>query len=102
MNKVANIQQHNGSMSELRVAVDLMERGFEVFIPMNRHSSVDFVVIDETGRVFKVEVKSSRQSPSIWHDAKFDVLAVANKEGVEYCGTNGFNVPKGRTYWGDD
>ena len=53
-----NKQQINGSVSELICAADLATKGFEVFIPLNRHSSCDLVAMDDKGAVYRVEVKN--------------------------------------------
>ena len=49
-----------GAVSELRVVVDLMERGFHVYRAMSPSCPCDLVVWKEDGPVIRVEVKTAR------------------------------------------
>ena len=52
-----------GTVGELLVAADLLQRGYQVFAPMTRHmASVDLVTLDIGGtHVERVEVKTGRR-----------------------------------------
>jgi len=41
----------------IKVIDDLQEKGYYTFIPFDDHSPVDLVVIDRTGRVYRLQIK---------------------------------------------
>jgi hypothetical protein len=51
-----------GAMSELRVCVDLMARGFHVYRAMSPSCPSDLVVWKERGRAIRIEVKTARKN----------------------------------------
>lgn len=51
-----------GTIAELKVAVDLMSRGFDVFRAMSPAASCDLMAIKE-GRQFDIEVRSAARNP---------------------------------------
>jgi hypothetical protein len=78
-------------MAEHRVEMDLLARGFEVYLPSHRFQSCDLVYFDGE-RWVRVEVKSTKLDASgmpacdlsrhVW---KFDVLAVVLPGGeIQY------------------
>ena len=90
--EVANPQQHNGSISELKAAVALMEQGYEIFIPMNRHSSFDLVA-HRDGKIYRIEVKTNKCTTPverIWSKNNFDVIITVYKDRIEYNGKHPF------------
>lgn len=53
-----------GAINELRVALDLMARGFHVFRAMSQSCPCDLVAWDRRGKLYRVEVKTGRRLPS--------------------------------------
>jgi len=51
-----------GAIGELRVAIDLMSKGFDVFRALSPAASCDLLVMKE-GKLFDIEVKSAARSP---------------------------------------
>jgi hypothetical protein len=79
-----------GCAAELLVAVDLLNRGIEVYRALSQHSSCDMIA-HRLGRMVRVEVKTGRigrYGPEVAltrQRGKFDVLAVVDrKSGIHY------------------
>jgi hypothetical protein len=80
-----------GAIGELRVACDLMARGFEVFRAVSPSCSCDLAVI-KNGKLFRIEVRtgyissySGKRCTNIPKDStKLDVLAVAFPDKITY------------------
>ena len=83
-----------GAEGELRVTVDLMGKGYEVYRAMSPSASVDLIVLKDS-KALRVEVtKGNRKgNPEVlkWapHNAlRFDVLAVWEADGkITYMGS---------------
>lgn len=81
-----------GASSELRVAIDLLERGLDVYKSMTSGGLCDLVFVDRnTGKSTTVEVKTAqsergRKPPrSMGRQNKFDVLAIVYRcGGIDY------------------
>lgn len=52
-----------GAVSELRVAADLLERGYEVFRAVSPSCSCDLAVLKD-GKLVRVEVRTGYESPT--------------------------------------
>lgn len=81
-----------GAGNELRVAADLLFRGYEVFRALSPHASCDLAILKDN-KLLRVEVRSGRPSLSggvpYWPKAKrktglYDVWAVALPDQVIY------------------
>lgn len=80
-----------GTIAELRVAVDLLSRGFAVFRAMSPHCSCDLAVLDDK-KLLRVEVTSGKRlgngkisHPKKQEDShKWDVLAVVLPDSIDY------------------
>ena len=83
----------SGAIHELRVAVDLMSRGYAVFRALSPHSPCDLIAY-LPGRVpLRVEVRSAHRSPytgvvqrpaRMGEDHRFDVLAMVLLNDIVY------------------
>jgi hypothetical protein len=80
-----------GAISELRVAVDLMSKGFHVFRAMSSSCPCDLVVWKSGGPFVKVEVKSASKSAkdgAIYRQPskrnEFDVICHATLDELVY------------------
>lgn len=77
-----------GALGELRVAVDLLEKGYEVYRSVSPSCSAD-IIIWKAGRCVRVEVKTGVRGKAgqlICDRKSFraDVLAVVLKSGIVY------------------
>ena len=94
-----NSQHSNGSYGELIAAADLTRMGYEVFIPLNRHSSCDLIALDvKKGKTYRVEVKKGSGSPS-FNQVKndlYDILVNVKETEVLYRGKWPFVADYGR------
>ena len=89
-----------GTMSELRIALDLLARGYEVFRTMSTNSHFDIVAF-KNGDIFKIEVKTGYKShatgklefPRHSHD-DWDVMGVCINEGneIHYLNQKGIEI----------
>jgi hypothetical protein len=79
-------------MSELRVAVDLMLKGYDVFRALSSQTGCDLVIIKQN-KILRVEVRSGRQSKRgarmFWTKPKatkiaFDIFAVVLDDSIVY------------------
>ena len=79
-----------GALSELRVCVDLAERGYSVFRALSPSAPCDLIALAPDGAVLRVEVKTGYRG--LRHGSEgpisarsvYDVLAIAHPDGVEY------------------
>ena len=90
-----------GALNELRVAVDLMTRGYAVFRALSAACETDLVIF-KNKEVKLIEVTTGYKFPNdkIMHpkkrDRTFDVLAVVTKSnGIHYFLKDGTEVPPG-------
>jgi len=80
-----------GAISELRVAADLLDKGFEVFRALSPHCSCDLAVLED-GKLARVEVKTGYYSldensvfyPKSPNSKKYDLLAVVLFDKIIY------------------
>ena len=75
-----------GLLNELRVAIDLLSKGYEVFRAMSQQSSCDLAVL-KNGSLLRIEVTTTvRQAGGgVAYPKKdnnrFDLLALVSREG---------------------
>lgn len=72
-----------GAANELRVAADLIMRGYEVFHALNPASPCDLAVLDPSGKLLRVEVKSARGAGNTKPE-RYDLLALVYADKIEY------------------
>lgn len=79
-----------GALNELRVAVDLMARGFHVFRALSPACECDLIATSN-GKVLRVEVKTGYRRKSgkvtgapIRNSDSFDILALATVDEIIY------------------
>ena len=81
-----------GTIGELTVINDLLQRGYEVFRPVTPCCSCDLIA-SKKGYILRIEVKTAvRQGdgfrnfsrPSLEKYDRFDVLAIATQKGIYY------------------
>lgn len=77
-----------GSISELRTAVDLMKRGYEVFRAVDASASCDLLILKDQ-KTLRVQVKTSHRLANgrIFQEGlkgNFDVLALVLPDKVLY------------------
>lgn len=81
-----------GALSELRVAADLLAKGYDVFRALSPSASCDLAIL-KNGKPVRVEVKTTYRSvageiktPDLPHDKlkRFDLLALAHPDGTIY------------------
>jgi len=79
-----------GAISELRVAADLLERGFEVFRSVSPSSPCDFAIFRD-GELLRLEVRTGHYDRSgkpykysYFDRSKADVLAMVYKDKICY------------------
>lgn len=80
--------QRTGAISELRVAMDCLARGYRVFLPMHHDFGADLVVVRGKER-WLIQVKTApSQRNVVWRTNRrdaADVLAVVYADGqIEY------------------
>lgn len=79
---VRTTTKQRGTVCELLVAADLLERGFHVFVPVTRHiGACDLITLAPDGKVERIEVKRGKKTKHGTRYAKptprtFDRLAV--------------------------
>jgi len=73
-------RQYIGKLSELRVSIDLVGKGYEVFHSLISLCSCDFMVI-KSNKILRVEVKTwlLKRHPNV--KSAFDILALVNHQG---------------------
>lgn len=81
--------QTKGAISELRVAVDLLARGFHVYRSMSSTAPWDLVVAIPSGKLVRIEVKSSavnkNGSVSAYTEKNvYDVVCYATRDSLVY------------------
>lgn len=79
-----------GAISELHVAVDLMEKGFSVFKSLSPNAIFDLIAVTEN-QLIRIEVKTGnidKRTGKVHHprvrDNNHDVLAVYTANGIQY------------------
>ena len=79
-----------GAISELRVCVDLLARGYEVFRSVSQSCSCDIAVLKD-GRLFRIEVTTGYENPhtgtlsySPHKTENYDVIAVVLPEDIVF------------------
>lgn len=79
-----------GGISELKVACELLSKGYELFRPLVDNASCDFIIL-KNGEMRRVEVKTAHhktngeiQRPSGLDPTRFDILACVLPEGIAY------------------
>lgn len=80
-----------GAISELRVAADLLTKGYEVFRAVSAHCSCDLAILRD-GKLIRVEVRTGyihntngkRITNRPKSTSKFDVLAICYNDNIEY------------------
>lgn len=95
LNYTPSTQEHLGrstvgTISELRVAVDLLEKGYEVFRALSQHASCDLAILKDN-KLLRVEVRTGRPSKNrkspFWPKTKkerSDVFAVVLESIIIY------------------
>ena len=77
-----------GAISELRVAVDLLDKGYEVFRALSSSCSCDLAVL-KNGKLLRIEVRTAYLMPSgnivcALNRIKADILAKVLKNKIIY------------------
>ncbi len=81
-----------GAISELKVCIDLLTKGYEVFRSVSPCCSCDVAVLRD-GKLLRVEVTTGYMNPKTQHvihcgkkatSPKYDILAVVVREGIIY------------------
>jgi hypothetical protein len=77
-----------GAIAELKVAADLLQRGYEVFRSVSQSCSCDLAII-KSGKLTRVEVKTGYENPdtgtrSYPKNHRADILAVSFPSGIVY------------------
>lgn len=78
-----------GAISELRVAVDLLVRGYNVFRALSPSCPCDLVILNNNN-ILRVEVTTGKYSPSgivqypPHNPELYDMLAVVLHDGIHY------------------
>jgi hypothetical protein len=82
-----------GAVNELRVATDLMLRGFHVFRALSPACPCDLAVLTTDNRLIRIEVKTAskglhgqtyRPHIKLGKECTFDVLAIVTREAITY------------------
>ena len=75
-----------GDVCELLAMADMIRRGYEVFIPIRRKGTCDFVAI-VNDMPLRVEVKLGGTYAGYQHEQdKYDLLIRVKDEQIAYCG----------------
>lgn len=83
---------NTGAISELRVAVDLLSKNFEVFRALSPHCSCDLAVLKD-GKLLRIEVRTGRAAGNgksmFWTKPKkdktrYDIFAVVLEDRILY------------------
>ena len=82
-----------GAIQELKVAVDLMSKGYEVFRAMSPHSSCDLAVL-RSGKLYKLEVRTAYLKSDGTISKRFKSEA-AKSSDIYYA----WVAPTGIDYW---
>lgn len=91
LNPKIPVSKLRGAISELRVATDLMEKGYEVFLAASPYTSCDLIVI-KNGLPARIEVKTARysgpkkgiNSPLILNKFNYEILALVLSDKIKY------------------
>ncbi len=59
------IQIKKGTLGEIAVCKELLQLGYEIFVEMGNHSKVDLIVLDESYKTYKIQVKSVKSKNEI-------------------------------------
>lgn len=57
--------KNRGAISELLVAADLLDKGFDVFRALSQHASCDLIALDADGSVSRIEVRTANRRRGI-------------------------------------
>lgn len=60
-----NNPNHNGTLGEIAVSLDLTKRGYDVFFPFGNHSKVDLIVLTSDFETYKIQVKATNSIKNI-------------------------------------
>lgn len=79
-----------GALSELRIAADLLQKGYEVFRSVSPACSCDLAVLKD-GMLKRIEVRTAHYqgngklgiTTARLHNSKFEVLALITQDGAE-------------------
>mgnify|MGYP006295002461 CR=1 FL=1 len=87
-----------GSWAELKVAMDLLNHGYEVFQPMNSSASCDLITMSPKGDIYRIEVKTGNTRPRYnqIQNNLFDVLANVDEDYIYYNGKYPFPYTFGK------
>lgn len=75
-----------GSINQITIACDLLKRDYEVFTPLNLHSSCDLIAL-KGNKLLRIEVTTGRKSTTGRHyyfphrQDRYDVLALVFYDG---------------------
>lgn len=60
-----------GTLGEIKIAADLISKGYEVFTELGDNSKVDLIVLDENHRAWKLQVKTRNiRNGTVWLDRR--------------------------------
>lgn len=51
-----------GTLGEIAVCKDLIQRGYDLFFGIGNHSKVDLIVLDENYNIYKIQIKAVNSS----------------------------------------
>ncbi len=78
-----------GALSEYRVVVDLLARGYEVYRAVHFHAPVDIIAAKPGGAYVRIEVKTAHtRGEKVYHppakDGRSDVVAAVTMDQIIY------------------